>query len=592
MLEILLLIMNVIGLIEAIIIYEYKNKRYGKTLERERRRLLENFFLTVYLASFMIILLIFSSLLIDYIMKGLLKGEMIQSKVMASLFITFNQLIIIISMILMLKARHFISYKRHEIRLNYPSKRMSLEGTIQIGKILNKDKEKYPFYLSLKDLSQHAFITGTTGSGKSNWLQYFIINIKRKHDIPFLLIEFKGEYHNLQGEVDDLLILRVGYNFSINIFDPLNANPEVHAERIYEIFKSGGAWEGTDYSPQMETVFVRVIQEACKRPDKRSWEGFREIAKRLNETEWRNNFNGIQFTLQAVLNRIRRYSVGKLGHIYDQNRGLDVEDIFKYNVLIDLSGITELGGTKEDCLFFLNVLLKYLWDKNISFGSKNYSGIKHISVIEDAQYFGTEKVTRMQKITSYLEDIASLQRGTGECLISLSTRPNLSMEILSNCGVFISFQESIQKGLLAELLNMKDFEGEFLGLLKMGTCLVRINRIGKSFLMKVPLIERKWLSLEEIYENNRVIMQKIRETKRRPEKEEIIVPNEIMPSEKEETEPMKIPNSCWTCGENIAPGEDYCDDCKGLKELKNFINEYIKNVDEKTEKKKSIVRRM
>ena len=36
---------------------------------------------------------------------------------------------------------------------------------------------------------------------------------------------------------------------------------------------------------------------------------------------------------------------------------------------------------------------QYLWDKNIGIGSKNYEGIKHITIVEDAQYFAPEELS-------------------------------------------------------------------------------------------------------------------------------------------------------------------------------------------------------
>jgi len=53
-----------------------------------------------------------------------------------------------------------------------------------------------------------------------------------------------------------------------------------------------------------------------------------------------------------------------------------------------------------------------------------FSGVMFVSLFKD---------------TSYIEDIALLLRETGECLISLATRPNISREILANCGVLVSF---------------------------------------------------------------------------------------------------------------------------------------------------------
>ena len=126
-----------------------------------------------------------------------------------------------------------------------------------------------------------------------------------------------------------------------------------------------------------------------------------------------------------------------------------------------------MGGEKEDALFFLNMILKYLWDRNIEIGSKNYEGIKHITIIEDAQYFAPEELSSRTKLTSYIEDIALLLRGTGECLITLATRPKISKEILANCGVLISFQNHMQKDVMQELLNIEEKQKEYLSMCPM-----------------------------------------------------------------------------------------------------------------------------
>ena len=122
-----------------------------------------------------------------------------------------------------------------------------------------------------------------------------------------------------------------------------------------------------------------------------------------------------------------------------------INQLFKKNIILDLSSIIRLGGEKEDALFFLNMILKYLWDKNLSQGAYNFKGIKHITIVEDVQYFAPQDLTKKNKLTTYLEDIALLQRGTGECLITLATHPNISKQILPNIGVLVVFQNHIQK---------------------------------------------------------------------------------------------------------------------------------------------------
>jgi hypothetical protein len=426
------------------------------------------------------------------------------------LVVNMSQIIFFSSFIFFVKSVRFIP-KEGVVEFVYPSRSVARGGDIIIGNILHKNKVKYPYYLSLKDLAQHMFICGTTGSGKSTFVQNFLTNFKEKYDIPFLLAEFKGEYHFLQKIIADLLILKVGENFSINIFDPEGTDSEVHAERVFQIFRSGGLFEGVEYTPQMERVFVDILREVCKDPSKRSWQGFYDASvvygvKAGTSGKMATSDYMFKQSVTAVQNRIRRYSLGTLKHIFEKKTGLDVTDLFKYNVLLDLSSIINLGGEKEDTLFFLNMFFKYLWDENLRHGSRDYTGIRHITIIEDAQYFASQSLSKVNKLTSYMEDVALVLRGTGECLISLATRANVSVEILANCGVFVTFQNHLQKDFLEELLNLGSDQKSFLSMLNTGDCIIRVNSIGKPFAMRIPFIERSWLTDDEIEISNQKIL--------------------------------------------------------------------------------------
>lgn len=187
---------------------------------------------------------------------------------------------------------------------------------------------------------------------------------------------------------------------------------------------------------------------------------------------------------------------------------MDVKTIFERDILIDLSSIIRLGGEKEDALFFLNMVLKYLWDRNLSKGAEDYKTIRHMTIIEDAQYFAPKGLSDKTKISTYIEDIALLLRGTGECLISIATRPDVSEEILANCGVLITFKNHAQKETLRKLLNLDEEHEEYLSMLQMGYCIIRVNSIEKPFLLYIPYIKRNSLTIDQINENNQRILQK------------------------------------------------------------------------------------
>ena len=74
------------------------------------------------------------------------------------------------------------------VELEKPSFFKSRKGKIKIGKIIEKGRMKHKFSLSLEDLEKHMFVCGATGTGKSNFLQHFLINFTQRYKIPFLLV--------------------------------------------------------------------------------------------------------------------------------------------------------------------------------------------------------------------------------------------------------------------------------------------------------------------------------------------------------------------------------------------------------------------
>ena len=255
----------------------------------------------------------------------------------------------------------------------------------------------------------------------------------------------------------------------------------------------------------MEKVLVDILVSVCKNKDFQNWPGF----ERKCDDYLRNNQKEIPMlsqTLISIKNRIRRFSKGPLKVLFDLDNDIEVNQLFTRDIVLDLSSIVRLGGEKEDALFFLNMILKYLWDKNISHGAYNFNGIKHIMIVEDAQYFAPQDLTKKNKLTSYLEDIALLQRGTGECLITLATHPNISREILANLGVLVTFQNHIQKEKICELLNLNEEYKHYLSILEQGQCIIRINSIKEPFLLEVPYIKRDSIEFPKIAKKNQEIL--------------------------------------------------------------------------------------
>jgi len=419
----------------------------------------------------------------------------------------FNISVIFLCCSIILYLLSLFKVEKTNIELETPPYKASKEGSIKIGRILRGASKKYNFALSINDLEKHMFICGSTGTGKSNFIQNFLINFSKLYNKPFFLVEFKGEYHFLQDKLKDLLILWPGENFSINIFDPVGTNPKIHAERIFDILKSGQFLDDSaEYSPQMEKVLIDILTEVCENKNRQSWDGFKDCCEIYLDNN-RNKIPMLKQTLISLKNRIRRFSIGPMKAIFDTNTTLSVSNLFNQKVILDLSSIIRLGGEKKDALFFLNMVLKYLWDRNLTRGAINYDGINHITIIEDAQYFAPQDMSKKSKLTSYLEDIALLQRGTGECLITIATRPNISKDILANNGVVLTFKNHIEKDIMCELLNLDLEKKNYLSMLEEGYCIIRVNSIKEPFLLGIPYIKRNSITVSDIIKKNQLILR-------------------------------------------------------------------------------------
>lgn len=99
---------------------------------------------------------------------------------------------------------------------NRPEDRITLGRVFDMGLITDKIVE-----LNNKSLNMHTFITGSTGSGKSNTVYQILMEL-RQDRVPFLVIEpAKGEYKDVFGHLPDVNV------FSTNpgIAQLININP-------------------------------------------------------------------------------------------------------------------------------------------------------------------------------------------------------------------------------------------------------------------------------------------------------------------------------------------------------------------------------
>ena len=107
------------------------------------------------------------------------------------------------------------------------------DKTIHLGDIFHMyHKEDVPVNLSQNSLASHVFVTGSTGSGKSNTI-YQLLKEGRKNGLKFLVVEpAKGEYKHVFGNHDDVSV----YGTNPQLTPLLRLNPFLPFVKYIKVF--------------------------------------------------------------------------------------------------------------------------------------------------------------------------------------------------------------------------------------------------------------------------------------------------------------------------------------------------------------------
>ena len=64
---------------------------------------------------------------------------------------------------------------------------------------------------------------------------------------------------------------------------------------------------------------------------------------------------------------------------------------------------------------------------------------------------------------------------------------------------------------MCDLLNLDVEKKSMLSALNEGECIIRVNSVKRPFLMRIPLLKRELITMQKIWEKNKIIISKINE---------------------------------------------------------------------------------
>ena len=236
---------------------------------------------------------------------------------------------------------------------------------INLGKVFNMGSPtKNNVHLSINSLAMHTFVTGSTGSGKSNTV-YEIVRQLDHHGVKCLIVEpAKGEYKNVFPGVQvygtnpqHAKLLRINpFKFAkgIHVLE--------HIDRLIEIFNV--CWPMYAAMPAVLKNAVEQSYIDCgwnlvrstNKFDTNFYPSFTDVAKNIkaiiDTSEYDNENKGAY--KGALLTRLQSLANGIYGMIFTCD-DLDDTELFDNNVIVDLSRV---GSSETKSLIMGMLVLK------------------------------------------------------------------------------------------------------------------------------------------------------------------------------------------------------------------------------------------
>ena len=262
-----------------------------------------------------------------------------------------------------------------------------------LGKIFNMGSVcKNTVRLNRNSVAMHTFVTGSTGSGKSNTV-YEILSQLDAGGVNFMVVEpAKGEYKNVFGNHSDVHV----YGTNPKITELLRINPFrfpegihvlEHIDRLIEIFNV--CWPMYAAMPAVLKDAMLQAYEVCgwdlqtseNEYSKELFPTFQDLLTELVDVinrsaydqEVKSNYRG------SLETRVRSLANGLNGQIFSANE-IPENILFDENVIIDLSRV----GSAESKALIMGILIMRLNEYRMTSCTEMNAPLRHVTVLEEA----------------------------------------------------------------------------------------------------------------------------------------------------------------------------------------------------------------
>ena len=397
--------------------------------------------------------------------------------------------------------------------------------SFDIGNIFHMHhEEKVPVKLSKKSLASHTFITGSTGSGKSNTV-YQILNEAIKNNVKFMVVEpTKGEYKDVFCVGENPVAKVYGTNpgktplLRINPFSfPKDIHIFEHMDRLVEIFNV--CWPMYAAMPAVLKNAIEKSYEDCgwdlvsskNKYGEILYPNFKDVARNIKQiidsSEYDNENKGAY--KGSLLTRLESLTNGINGLIFT-NDEIPLEKLFKENVVIDISRV----GSNETKSLIMGMMVLKLQEYRMANRNEMNSDLKHLTVLEEAHNLLKRTSTEVSqdsgnllgKSVEMISNAIAEMRTYGEGFIIVDQAPGLlDMAAIRNTNtkIIMRLPDEVDRKLVGKAANLNNDQIIELAKLPMGVAAVYQNDWIEPVLSKIHY----YAVTKETYKENKNIIK-------------------------------------------------------------------------------------
>lgn len=407
---------------------------------------------------------------------------------------------------------------------------------VRLGAVMDPqlgERPEHKVAISLRQFNRHCFVTGATGSGKSNTMMTLVNDLWKGQRIPFLVIEpVKSEYRRLSREIPEMAVFTLGgtaeQRLRLNPFDfdpkvglvshidnlkaAFNATfgmyssmPYILEKIIYEVYKKSG-WDlrtgenlfyekagellGASDSGGLRDLFLPKLSDMTPLVDGAIKHFFPQ------PTDYGSSLLG------ALTARISSMTLGAKGRLLDSRQSFSMADLLGKPVVIELWPFTD----NDEKAFVMALLLIKLYEHRQreyldaeESGAGSGEKLKHLLIVEEAHRLlskpsGGSELTGhgREKGVEVFADILAEIRSYGQGIAIVDQIPSkLIPDVLKNTDVKIAHRlvAKDDRETLGASMTMDEDQVRDLARAKPGEATVYFEGLHKPLRVKVPKYE-------------------------------------------------------------------------------------------------------